>query len=124
MIEGMELRVESVARELDEFERRDGALINTLEKQVEKARRDKLRLEKAQAHKKRIERRLIAAYERMEKPDEKSKPAKPIRFRSVPTDATQKRRQTAEEIRKQALKEYTELLGIDAAEYEIQEERQ
>lgn len=34
MIEGMELRVESVARELDEFERRDGALINTLEKQV------------------------------------------------------------------------------------------
>ncbi|KAF4706158.1 hypothetical protein FOZ62_016848 [Perkinsus olseni] len=116
MLEGVEARIEEIGGELDELGEQDGELINNLEGQMEKTRRDRMRVQKAEDHKQKVEQRLMAAYQRMESSSKGRGTAKPIRFRSSPQDATKNKKQAAEDARKRREQEYSELLGVDAAQ--------
>ncbi|KAF4705252.1 hypothetical protein FOZ62_001181, partial [Perkinsus olseni] len=109
MLEGVEARIEEIGGELDDLGEQDGELINDLEKQVEKTRRDRMRVQKAEDHKQKVEQRLMAAYHRMESSSKGRGTVKPIRFRSSPQDATKNKKQAAEDARKRREQEYSKV---------------
>ncbi|KAF4682896.1 hypothetical protein FOZ60_010005 [Perkinsus olseni] len=116
VLEGVEGRNEEIGGELDDLGEQDGDLISALEKQVEKTRRGRLRVQKSEDRKRKVEQRLMAAYQRMEASSGDRGSVKPIRFRSSPQDATKNKKQAAEDARKRREQEYSELLGVDAAQ--------
>ncbi|KAF4690047.1 hypothetical protein FOZ60_000712 [Perkinsus olseni] len=108
VLEGVEARNEEIGGELDDLGEQDGDLISALEKQVEKTRRGRLRVQKSEDRKRKVEQRLMAAYQRMESSSKGRGTVKPIRFRSSPQDATKNKKQAAEDARKRREREYSE----------------
>ncbi|KAF4741701.1 hypothetical protein FOZ62_001444, partial [Perkinsus olseni] len=79
VLEGVEARNEEIGGELDDLGEQDGDLISALEKQVEKTRRGRLRVQKSEDRKRKVEQRLMAAYQRMESSSKGRGTVKPIR---------------------------------------------